>query len=36
MKCHWNHARYGTYIYGRYELPMTTKHLDGQETGRTD
>jgi hypothetical protein len=35
-KCHENQARYGTYIYGRYELPKTTKHLDGQETGRTN
>jgi len=35
-KCHENHARYGTYIYGEYGKPKTTKHLDGQETGRTN
>ena len=30
--CHHNHARYGTYIYGEYGAPRTSRHSDGRNS----
>jgi hypothetical protein len=30
--CHHNHPRYGTYIYGGYGAPRTSRHSDGRKS----
>jgi hypothetical protein len=30
--CHHNHSRYGTYIYGEYGAPRTSRHSDGRKS----
>ena len=30
--CHHNHERYGTYIYGEYGAPRTSRHSDGRKS----
>lgn len=30
--CHHNHDRYGTYIYGEYGAPRTSRHSDGRKS----
>jgi hypothetical protein len=30
--CHHNHTRYGTYIYGEYGSPRTSRHSDGRKS----
>jgi hypothetical protein len=30
--CHYNHSKYGTYIYGEYGLPRTSRHSDGRKS----
>jgi hypothetical protein len=30
--CHHNHSRYGTYIYGEYGSPRTSRHSDGRKS----
>jgi hypothetical protein len=30
--CHHNHERYGTYIYGEYDAPRTSRHSDGRKS----
>jgi hypothetical protein len=30
--CHHNHGKYGTYIYGEYGAPRTSRHSDGRKS----